>query len=71
MAVFGLGDSISYGEYFVDAMDELYTAFKATGAKMVGHWPSAGYQHESSKVTLCFYAGNSNQLSKPKCATCC
>ena len=24
MAVFGLGDSVSYGEYFCDAMEEVY-----------------------------------------------
>lgn len=50
VAVFGLGDSIGYGEYFCDAMEELYSTFKATGAKMVGHWPADGYQHEDSKV---------------------
>lgn len=52
VAVFGLGDSIGYGEYFCDAMEELYSTFKATGAKMVGHWPADGYQHEDSKALL-------------------
>lgn len=50
VAVFGLGDSIGYGEYFCDAMEEIYSTFKATGAKMVGHWPTDGYDHEGSKV---------------------
>ncbi len=52
VAVFGLGDSIGYGEYFCDAMEELYSSFKASGAKMVGHWPADGYQHEDSKVGM-------------------
>lgn len=52
MAVFGLGDSIGYGDYFCDAMEEIYNTFKATGARMVGHWPTQGYDHEGSKALL-------------------
>lgn len=52
VAVFGLGDSLSYGDYFCDAMEEIYTLFKGTGATMVGHWPTEGYQHEDSKALL-------------------
>ncbi|DBB17496.1 hypothetical protein WJX82_011312 [Trebouxia sp. C0006] len=52
VAVFGLGDSIGYGDYFCDAMEEIYNTFKATGAKMVGHWPTQGYDHEGSKALL-------------------
>lgn len=33
------------------AAEELYTIFKGTGATMIGHWPTDGYQHEDSKVT--------------------
>ena len=50
VAVFGLGDAVGYGEYFCDAMEEIYSTFKAAGAKMVGHWPVEGYEHEGSKV---------------------
>ncbi|DBA89413.1 TPA: hypothetical protein ACH3X1_004048 [Trebouxia sp. C0004] len=50
VAVFGLGDSVGYGDYFCDAMEEIYNTFKATGARMVGHWPAQGYDHEGSKV---------------------
>ncbi|CAL5229051.1 g12300 [Coccomyxa viridis] len=52
VAVFGLGDSVSYGEYFCDAMEEVYRHFKNAGAKMVGHWPADDYQHEDSKSLL-------------------
>jgi len=33
-----------------DAMEEIYHVFKAAGGKMVGHWPTEGYQYEESKV---------------------
>ncbi|KAA6417925.1 MAG: flavodoxin [Trebouxia sp. A1-2] len=52
VAVFGLGDSIGYGDYFCDAMEEIYNTFKATGARMVGHRPTQGYDHEGSKALL-------------------
>ena len=38
------------GDYFCDALEEIYSTFKATGAKMVGHWPAEGYEHEDSKA---------------------
>lgn len=53
VAVFGLGDAVGYSEYFCDAMEEIYSTFKATGAKMIGHWPADGYEHEGSKVLPC------------------
>lgn len=37
-------------DYFCDAAEEIYTLFKGTGATMIGHWPTDGYQHEDSKV---------------------
>lgn len=39
---------------FCDPLEEIYSTFKATGAKMVGHWPAEGYQHENSKARGCF-----------------
>lgn len=52
VAVFGLGDQISYGDYYCDAMEELYTTFKAAGANMYGHWPTKGYDHSDSKAEI-------------------
>jgi flavodoxin I len=49
IAVFGTGDSVSYGEGFCDAMEELHRTFETAGATMVGYVDSSGYQHESSK----------------------
>ena len=36
VAVFGVGDSSAYGEYFCDAIEELHSAFRDTGAEMCG-----------------------------------
>ncbi|KAK9838244.1 hypothetical protein WJX84_001310 [Apatococcus fuscideae] len=52
VAVYGLGDSIGYGDYYCDAMEEIYRHFEKAGAKMIGHWPTDGYQHAESKAIL-------------------
>lgn len=52
VAVFGCGDQHGYGDYFCDAMEELYSSFAAAGADMVGKWPTEGYEHSESKVSL-------------------
>ena len=50
--MFGCGDQHGYGDYFCDAMEELYASFAAAGCDMVGHWPSQGYEHSESKVRV-------------------
>lgn len=52
VACFGCADAVSYSEYFCDAVEELYTTFSATGATMVGMWPSKGYDHHESKAEI-------------------
>jgi len=49
VAVFGTGDSVSYGDNFCDAIEELHSTFAAAGAKMLGYVASDGYQHSESK----------------------
>merc|ERR1719382_1700876 len=49
VAVFGTGDSVSYGDNFCDAIEELHSTFAAAGAKMLGYVSSDGYQHSESK----------------------
>merc|ERR1719258_734064 len=49
VAVFGTGDSVSYGDNFCDAIEELHNTFEAAGAKMLGYVSAEGYQHEESK----------------------
>merc|ERR1712115_543222 len=50
VAVFGCGDSASYGDYYCDAAGELYDQFEAAGCKMMGMTSTDGYDHEASKA---------------------
>lgn len=52
VAIYGLGDSVSYGDYFCDAIEEIHRHFKEAGANLVGHWPADDYQHSGSKAIL-------------------
>jgi flavodoxin I len=51
VAVFGLGDQVSYGENYADATGELYDVFSNRGCDMVeyAHVSQEGYEHEASK----------------------
>jgi flavodoxin I len=48
IAIFGLGDQVTYPDEFVDAIYFLYEFFDARGAKIVGRWPADGYRFEYS-----------------------
>lgn len=50
VALFGLGDQEKYPDHFVDALGELYDFVAARGAKVVGAWPTEGYDFISSKA---------------------
>ncbi|MBQ2096609.1 MAG: flavodoxin [Bacteroidales bacterium] len=51
VAVFGVGDQLSYSDTYVNAMGELYEAATAAGAKIVGATSTDGYSfNESSAV---------------------
>jgi len=50
VAVFGLGDSVSYAENYADATGELFDVFESLGCTMLGATPQDGYQHEASKA---------------------
>merc|ERR1712241_1441116 len=49
VAVFGCGDSGSYGENFCDGIEELHSTFEAAGAKLVGYVDATGYSYSESK----------------------
>lgn len=49
VAVFGLGDQVSYAENYADATGELWDVFQVLGCTMLGAWSQEGYEHESSK----------------------
>ena len=50
VALYGLGDQINYPDEFVDGLGELYDAIAATGAEIVGQWPTDGYTFNDSQA---------------------
>lgn len=52
VALYGLGDQVGYAHEFLDAMIELYDFFKERGAKIVGAWPTDGYEFEHSEAIV-------------------
>ena len=51
-ALFGLGDQIGYGEWFLDAMGALHDKLVSRGAVIIGYWPVEGYSFEGSKALV-------------------
>merc|ERR1719254_280949 len=73
VAVFGCGDSASYGDYYCDAAGELYDQFAAAGCQMMGATGTDGYDHTGSKaerdgkfVGLMTDEDNQNDLSEER-----
>jgi len=52
VALFGLGDQFGYGDFFLDAMGLLHDVVVANGGSIVGHWPTEGYEFDSSKAKI-------------------
>jgi flavodoxin I len=52
IALFGLGDQIGYGDEFLDAMMLLHSFFAGRGAKLVGAWPTEGYEFAHSESVV-------------------
>ena len=50
IAIFGLGDQKKYAEEFVDAIGIIHDAVVARGARVVGRWPTAGYEFTASQA---------------------
>lgn len=50
LAIFGLGDHITYGSTFVDHIGLLANALKKNGGKLVGKVPTDEYEFEESKA---------------------
>ena len=48
VALYGMGDQLGYGDYFVDAMGWLNERVLKTGAKIIGAWPTEGYDFAES-----------------------
>jgi len=50
VAVFGLGDSVSYTENYADATGELHDVLESLGCTMLGYTSQDGYMHAASKA---------------------
>jgi len=50
IAIYGLGDQKKYPGEFVDAIGLIHDAVVATGATVVGRWPTAGYEFKASQA---------------------
>lgn len=76
VALFGLGDQEKYGENFCDALGTLHDFFTARGARVVGAWPTDGYDFMASKaerdgefVGLTLDLDNQKQLTEDRLET--
>lgn len=52
VALFGLGDQEEYNENFLDAMGTIYEQVVKNGAKVVGSWPTDGYEFDESTAII-------------------
>lgn len=50
VGLFAMGDAYGYPYNFLDAMGQLWGAIEKRGAKLVGIWPTAGYQFDESQA---------------------
>lgn len=48
IAIYGLGDQVNYPDEFVNAIFFLHEFFDDRGAKLVGRWPTEGYEFNAS-----------------------
>ena len=52
VALFGLGDQHIYCDYFIDGVGIIGEVVIKNGGKIVGEWPSDGYEHTHSKAEI-------------------
>ncbi|MBO7052614.1 MAG: flavodoxin FldA [Prevotella sp.] len=52
VALFGCGDSCSYGDTFCGGMAEIYNAVKAQGANVVGSVDATNYSYDDSEAVI-------------------
>lgn len=52
IALYGLGDQVAYGHEFLDGMFLLYDFLKQRGARLVGAWPTEGYEFQHSQAVV-------------------
>ena len=47
-AFFGCGDQVGYADNFLDAIGLLGKPFMENGGKLIGRWPTEGYEFDNS-----------------------
>lgn len=49
IAMYGMGDQLGYGEWFLDALGMLYDRLLPLGVQFIGFWPIEGFEFTSPK----------------------
>ncbi|WP_291968964.1 flavodoxin FldB [Candidatus Symbiopectobacterium sp.] len=49
VSLYGMGDQLGYGEWFLDALSMLHQQLAASGATFIGCWPIEGYEFTTTK----------------------
>ncbi|EMY8998289.1 flavodoxin FldB [Salmonella enterica] len=52
VALYGMGDQLGYGEWFLDALGMLHDKLALKCVKFVGYWPTEGYEFTSNKPVI-------------------
>ena len=52
VAIYGLGDQIGYGEYFIDGVGILAEVIIKNGGTVIGKWPIEGYRFTESVAVI-------------------
>ncbi|MDP8305624.1 MAG: flavodoxin [Candidatus Chlorobium antarcticum] len=50
VALFGLGDQLSFGDWYLDGMGAIYDRLLERDARVVGPWPVDGYEYTESQA---------------------
>ena len=74
LALFGLGDQYGYSTYYCDGVGVIGKLAEKNGAKIIGHWPTEGYEHDESKAQidedtflgLCLDEDNQDELTEER-----
>jgi flavodoxin I len=67
IALFGLGDQLKYPDEFVDAIGLIHDVVIAGGARVIGRWPTAGYEFSASQAVkdAYFFGLALDQINQP------
>jgi len=52
VAIFGLGDQLSYTDSFMNAMRTVYDKAIEKGARVIGAWPTDGYTYQGTTAVV-------------------